>query len=330
MSMRTVIAAILVVLSVPAIGCAADAPDASPVTQSSAARLPCATAGSTAPTGCWSERLPLGNGGFPPDAQNTPVWEPGKFPLTLQPRLAYDGELWMTSPSYAYSSPDGLTWNEHKKTVWSARIYESTVFFKGKLWMSGGLAYDERTFLNDIWSSADGTTWRKAGTAAWRARGGHTVVEYRDRLWLFGGANHIADDRSTDGFLNDVWVSDDGVAWEQVTVEAPWSPRDDAGVVAFDDALYMLGGQERADIWRSTDGRRWTQLLPEAPWKARGDAARVVFDGTLWVFGGWSGTSTNALNDVWFSSDGVTWERQAEHAPWAPRGPIATVFEDKI
>ena len=80
------------------------------------------------------------------------------------------------------------------------------------MWIYGGLDYQARTFLNDIWSSADGVTWSKIGNAAWSPRGSHTVVVYRNRLWLIGGANHIADDRSTDGFLNDVWVSDDGTS----------------------------------------------------------------------------------------------------------------------
>jgi hypothetical protein len=322
---------LIAVLTFAAAACASDDADPNATPPSSAGgNVSCATAGATAPTGCWQERLPMGGGGFPPGSQNTPVWEPGKFPLTLQPLRAFDDDLWMLTQSLAYSSPDGLTWTEHEKTEWTPRIYESTVFFKGRLWMSGGLSYDTRTFLNDIWSSRDGTTWTKAGTAAWPARGGHTLVVFGGRLWLFGGADHVADDRSTDGFLNDVWVSDDGVAWTQVTGAAPWSARDDAGVVVFDDALYMLGGQERPDIWRSADGRQWTQLTPEAAWKSRGDAARVVFEGKLWVFGGWAGESTNALNDVWFSSDGATWERQAEHAPWAPRGPISIVFDDKI
>jgi len=147
----------------------------------------------------------------------------------------------MTAQTRAYSSPDGLTWTEHAKTDWGERIYESIIYFKGRLWMYGGLDYQTRTFLNDIWSSPDGRTWSKIGNGAWPARGGHTVVVYHDRLWLFGGANHIAADRSPDGFVNDVWASDDGISWTRVTRTAPWSPRDKAGVVVFNDELYLLG-----------------------------------------------------------------------------------------
>jgi hypothetical protein len=98
----------------------------------------------------------------------------------------------MTAQTHSYSSPDGLTWTEHTKADWGERIYESIVYFNGRLWMFGGLDYQARTFKNDIWSSSDGVTWLNLGNAAWPVRGSHTVVVYRDRLWLFGGANHIA------------------------------------------------------------------------------------------------------------------------------------------
>jgi len=64
--------------------------------------------------------LPLGSGGFPaiPSSQNEPLWEPGRFPLSLAPHIAYDDALWMVSQTRAYSSPDGLTWTEQAKTDW--------------------------------------------------------------------------------------------------------------------------------------------------------------------------------------------------------------------
>jgi hypothetical protein len=166
----------------------------------------CPTSGSSPSEGCWQAVLPLGSGGYPadPGSENTPLWEPGRFPLTLTPLIAYQGNLWMPAQTRSYSSPDGLTWTERPKTDWGERIYESLVYFKGRLWMSGGLDYQASTFLNDIWSSPDGITWTRHGTAAWPERGSHSVVVYQNRLWLFGGANHIADDRSTDGFLKDV------------------------------------------------------------------------------------------------------------------------------
>jgi hypothetical protein len=325
-------------LVVVAIGCTAGRSSSGPVSSGPASSGPassgssCATAGVAAVEGCWRQVLPLGNGGFPasPGSFDQPKWQPGRFPLTLTPRLAFGDELWMTSQTFAYSSPDGLTWTQHDKTDWGERIYHSIVSFHGKLWMFGGLDYQARSFLNDIWSSSDGTAWTKIGSAQWSPRGAHTVVVYHDRLWLFGGATHVAADRSTDGFVNDVWVSDDAMAWTQVTDHAAWSPRDYPGAIVFNDQLYVVGGQGQTDVWRSSNGKDWTRLMADAPWGQRHGFAQVVFDHKLWVFGGFIDTSTNAFNDVWYSSDGATWTRQAEHAPWAPRLPVAIVFEDKI
>ena len=42
----------------------------------------------------------------------------------------------MTAQTSAYSSADGLTWTRASlKTDWGERIYESIVYFKGRLWM---------------------------------------------------------------------------------------------------------------------------------------------------------------------------------------------------
>jgi hypothetical protein len=292
----------------------------------------CATPGTAAVTGCWQQVLPLGSGGFPPapGSQNTPLWEPGLFPLTLTPHVAFGGQLWMVAQVHSYSSPDGLVWTQHDKTDWGERIYQSIVYFDDQLWMYGGMDYEARTFSNEIWSSTDGATWTPVGTAAWPGRGGHTMVVFDDQLWLFGGADHAGADRGLDGFMNDVWVSDDGVEWRQVTAAAPWTARALPGVVVLGGELYLIGGDGHADVWKSSNGADWTQLTAAADWMPRMGYGRAVFAGRLWVLGGWVDRTTNALNDVWYSTDGVAWHRQGEHAPWGPRSPVVAVFDDTL
>ena len=235
------------------------APASSSDPSTSAGGASCASAAVAAPAGCWQKVLPLGSGGFPPapGSQNEPVWEPGKFPLTLRPqaghrRRALDGRadrrVLLTGRSHVDRARQDRLGRADLPAHWSA--------FQGKLWMFGGLDYDSGAFLNDIWVSSDGTTWENAGTAAWTPRGGHAMAVHQGRLWLFGGANHTAADRSTDAFLNDVWVSDDGLEWTPVTASAPWSARDQAVVVPFGDALYLVGGQGRADVWRTAERPR--------------------------------------------------------------------------
>jgi hypothetical protein len=305
-----------------AAACGGDDDDASPS---------CATPGTSPPAGCWEQVLPKGSGAFPPGSGNTPEWAPGKFPQGLQPVIAFSGDLWMTSPRAAWSSPDGLTWTMHDKDETPCLLAAVYAFFDGRLWMYGGSELPGNVFHNEIWSSPDGEHWSKNGTAAWPGRDSTTVITFQGKLWLFGGATHRDQvTGATDAFLNDIWSSDDGMQWTQMTASAPWSPRDYPRVVVFKDELYLLGGQKHPDTWRSANGKDWTQLTAEAEWGQRHDYAAVVFDGRLWVFGGWKEKSTNALNDVWYSEDGANWVRQAEHAPWEERDPISIAYKDKL
>lgn len=295
----------------------------------------CATDEAALVEACWTQVLPPGNGGFMPYAGSgdKPQWEPGKYPMTLRPHIAFDGDLWMISSTpLAFSSSDGTTWTKHDKNETPQRLASTDVFFDGKLWIMGGSDLYTQNFSNEIWSSPDGTTWTKAGSGAWPARDSTTLVEFQGKLWLLGGADHRDSKYTTDSFLNDVWSSDDGLNWTQVTAAAPWSPRSYPRIAIFNDEMYLLGGESHADVWKSSNGKDWTQLTEDAPWGGAGREGygALAFADKLWVFGGFVGDSRNGVNDVWYSDDGVTWTRQAEHAPWTPRDPIAIVYKDKL
>ena len=294
----------------------------------------CATYASDVVEACWVQVLPPGNGGFMPypGSGDKPQWEPGKYPMTLRPHVAFNGDLWMVSSTpLAFSSSDGITWIKHDKNETPNRLASTDVFFDGKLWIIGGSDLYTQNFSNEIWSSADGTTWTKAGNAAWPGRDSATVVTFRDKLWLFGGASHRDAQLATDAFLNDVWSSDDGINWTEVTAAAPWSPRSYPRIAILNDEMYLLGGESQSDVWKSSNGKDWTQLTGDAGWGVgREGYGALAFGGGLWVFGGYVGDSRNGVNDVWYSQDGETWTRRTEHAPWTPRDPISIVFKDKL
>jgi hypothetical protein len=284
---------------------------------------------------CWTQVLPPGNGGFMPypGSGDKPQWEPGKYPMTLSPVIGFGGDMWMTaSVPLAFSSSDVIHWTDHAKNETPNRLAFSTAFFDNKMWIYGGSDLYTKAFSNEIWSSPDGTTWAKAGVAAWPGRDSASFVTFQDKLWMFGGVNHRDDKFGADQWLNDVWNSDDGINWTQVTATAPWAPRSYPRVIVRGDEMYLIGGESHADIWKTSNGKDWTQLAAEAPWGGAGRQGygALDYDGKFWVMGGFVGDSKNGVNDVWFSEDGVDWTQQTEHAPWTPRDAIAIVYQDKL
>ncbi len=129
--------------------------------------------------------------------------------------------------------------------------------------------------------------------------------------------------------MNDVWFSDDGLHWTQVTANAPRSPREGTRAVVLNDAMYMVGAEGEPDVWRF-DGTNWTQAATSVPWGPRFGYGANAFDGRLWVLGGYRSDPKDALNDVWYTRDGVTWTEQTEHAPWGPRVPLTVVYKDAL
>ena len=139
---------LIALLSVLAVGCGRDVgPSVTPAALGS----PCAVPATAAPTGCWFEILPLGSGGFPPapGSQDKPPWEPGKFPLTLPPRLAFDDELWMTARTV---SGDGVTWNRQAEHApWAPRDPVAIVF-RDRIWIYSGKHTGSRdNWGGDLW-----------------------------------------------------------------------------------------------------------------------------------------------------------------------------------
>ena len=130
-----------------------------------------------------------------------------------------------------------------------------------------------------------------------------------------------------------------GYEIEPLTLDAPWRPRDGAGLVSFDGSLWLLGGWRvredgpsgpggledttfegtgwtvDSEIWKSDDGSAW-EYVTHAPWPGRHTAGYVVHSGRMWVVGG--DCYSNSA-DVWSSGDGIEWECATADAPWAGR-----------
>ncbi len=113
-------------------------------------------------------------------------------------------------------------------------------------------------------------------------------------------------------------------AWEQVTEEAAFSPRDTAEDCVYDGKMWLSNGYYHGnvlhrDLYASTDGAEWELINEETPYD--GYSEFVTYKGKMWAVKG----------SVWTSTDGVEWECVCEKTPFGKRGYGETVvFEDKI
>jgi len=141
--------------------------------------------------------------------------------------------------------------------------------------------------------------------------------------------------------------------WVNVTMNAPFGPRDGLGVLALKGRMYVIGGWNpddktnfpricSNDVWSSRDGRGWTRIKPntfsdasfdpQKDWEGRHAVGFVVFRDRMWIVGG-DVNQGHYMNDVWSSGDGVSWTLANPDAPvpWGPRALHHTlVFKDKI
>lgn len=138
--------------------------------------------------------------------------------------------------------------------------------------------------------------------------------------------------------------------WEQITLDAPFAPRDGAGAVSFAGKMWLLGGWNpgqayRAffplvcnnEVWSSPDGREWTLVKPNtfkgrsfdptADWEGRHTAGYAVYRDRMWIIGG-DCNQGHYQNDVWNSADGRTWTLVNRAVPWGPRALHYTVVHD--
>jgi hypothetical protein len=138
--------------------------------------------------------------------------------------------------------------------------------------------------------------------------------------------------------------------WANISVHAPFAPRDGAGLLVYQNKLWLLGGWNADttvfpnttsnEVWNSADGKHWTQVKantfgssvfnPATDWEGRHAAGWAVFQNKLWIIGGDSNQCHYQPN-VWNSSDGVHWTEVASNVPWGNRVLFYTlVFNNRL
>jgi hypothetical protein len=254
--------------------------------------------------------------------------------------LVFENKLWLlggwnpafvpVTNSEVWSSADGVTWTMVTQAPWQRRHDAGYAVLNGKMWIVGG---DRLTgnYENDVWSSSDGINWQQVtNNVPWANRATQYVLAFNNKLWLMGGQQILETSVPPVIAYNDVWSSEDGANWEQVTPAAGWSPRGIImGNVVFGGKMWVIGGGQydirtfNNDVWNSADGVNWQQVLAAAPWSPRQFHNITVFDNKIWVLAGGDAQSQGGLNDVWYSTDGITWA-QVLGTPWIARHAAST------
>jgi hypothetical protein len=257
-------------------------------------------------------------------------WKHGDLPMSL----VFDDKMWFMGGWYngrlpghsagneVWWSTDGAEWHQATASAgWTPRLAAGAVVFDDRMWILGGTENyffgDRDSLRNDVWYSSDGTNWTLAtADAGWAPRAYHQAVAHNGRIWVLGGGNYLPENE----FRNDVWCSEDGVNWEQVTEAASWGARLWFSSVIYRDRMWVLGGWAEetdnfGDVWYSEDGEGWKQLRSDVIWKARHEHSAFVFQDRIWVAGGHARPLNSEVWSLYLPEDWSEAERASSAKP---------------
>ena len=147
---------------------------------------------------------------------------------------------------------------------------------------------------NDVWNTIDGRRWTQVrpntltATGVWEGRHCGGYVVFKEKMWIVGG------DPLLKHYQNDVWSSEDGAVWQQVTANAPWGQRNLHVTMVHDGKIWVMGGQTVPqfvpdvpeafynDVWNSADGVKWTRVTSHAACPVL-PPVRVARESSSWI-----------------------------------------------
>lgn len=229
----------------------------------------------------------------------------------------FGGKVWSVGGSNSYggigthntwTSTNGINWVTVTGPFPDFIQGHTLTTFNSQLWLIGGenSAGDP---LSTIWHY-DGTTWSSLPAPFGNIGHHHSSVLFDGKMYVIGG--------SLDTLNSIVWSTTNGTDWVEETSNAAFSGRVYHEAVVFNDAIYIIGGEDVApnrlnDVWTSTNGSVWTQVttLPAPPeteiFSERNKFTATVYNDKVWVIGG--ETTTGYANDIWYSSDMINWHK---------------------
>lgn len=244
------------------------------------------------------------------------------FPVHLDA----NGRFVALHPEGTWTSEDGVQWSRGLLPFSGMNsAYLKYVKHNGATWALGILRGNYQSFFvePEIRRTANYESWEPVGTSDSLPQVVfYAAVSFLGDMWILGGYDGAAAKAS-------IWRSSDGLAWRQVTEQAPWSPRQGAGAIVFRDRLFLFGGGELdgpqfSDVWSTADGLEWRRETDRISDRSYGGSA-IVFDDRLWFIG--VNRDSGFSPGVLVSDDGIRWRERT--APWAPRGAVA-VWTDGV
>ncbi|MEX0290168.1 MAG: hypothetical protein AB3N14_13750 [Flavobacteriaceae bacterium] len=261
--------------------------------------------------------------------------------------IGFKNKLWLIGGwDYAnglndiWSSVDGDSWVLEKVNAeFSARLSHEIVEFNNQLWLIGGFIRTGNQVLNDVWRSSDGINWNLVtSNAPFPPRLGHCAVVFKNKIFVIGGRNI---DGPSSFNLGDVWSSQDGISWENVTPQNAFAAREVLQLAVLNDKMFLMGGISRdandfntvnhwRDIWFTNDGINWEVSNKQLPMFAHKDFGLNNLNGRLWFIGG-NSEDFILSDEVWSSLDGEDWIKEEMLEVTYPTGSVSSaVFSNKI
>src|SRR5699024_6123945 len=135
-----------------------------------------------------------------------------------------------------------------------AAANSSVVHFNNKLWLVGGHiptkpleggGYSFSVISNKSWTTTNGTSWTEVdpGGEGFTPRENHSAVVFKDEIFVVGG-NGAGFFGAPGAPKNDVWSSENGQSWTEVTSNAAFETRNSPAVFVFDGKIWLTGGQK--------------------------------------------------------------------------------------
>ncbi|HEY7884797.1 MAG TPA: Ig-like domain-containing protein, partial [Cellvibrionaceae bacterium] len=208
---------------------------------------------------------------------------------------------WFRATREVWKSSNGVNWEQLTvNNLPISSLSGDVTVFDGKFWAISSTFGDAPS--NQIWSSEDGIDWKLEVTfAPFAQRKAFTLYTDDENIYMMGG--YSGD--STKPYY-DIWMSSDGVQWDQVEEDGGYERFLDGKVVRLDGKFYAMGGWgyyfDEPTVYISDNARSWS-LLPKTDMIGVGPTYSVaVFKDRIWT-----SNATGPGRYIWTTSNGVNW-----------------------